>query len=404
MKTRYLVFGILFVAILGIGWWAKDYFAIGQEIPQAREFTDTVQNIAENVTGNTNNDLPSNQPVEITVEPFVENVFVPWDIAFTSPDRMLFTERNGRIRQVVNGELSAQPIHTFSDVKTGAEEGLMGMVLDPNYETNKHVYTAYAYQSGQNMFVKIVRFTDDGDSISNLTTIIDKIPAAQYHAGTRMVFGPDGKLYVTTGDATDRQIAQQMDSLGGKILRMNPDGSIPSDNPFPNSLIYSLGHRNPQGLDWHPNGQLLFSTEHGPSGFDGAAGGDEVNIIYAGKNYGWPVVSHDRSRPEFESPKIVYTPAVAPASGMFYTADTIPQFKNNFFFGALRGEGIYRVILNESDPTQIVRYEKMSEVNFGRIREVAQGPDGYIYFSSSNRDGRGNELQGDDKIYLIRPR
>jgi glucose/arabinose dehydrogenase len=246
-----------------------------------------------------------------------------------------------------------------------------------------------------------VRYTDGGSSLSDETIILDHIPAANNHDGNRLRFGPDGKLYVTTGDAQERSEAQKTNNLYGKILRINADGSIPSDNPFPNNPVWSYGHRNPQGIDFYPGSNILYSTEHGPSVFDGRGGGDEVNVIEKGKNYGWPEISHTETKAGMESPVLEFTPAIAPASGMFYRSGVIPEFKNNFFFGCLRGNGIMRVVVDQSDPRKVVSHQMMPEIDFGRIRDVAEGPDGAIYFSTSNRDGRGRVRTGDDKIYRL---
>ena len=235
--------------------------------------------------------------------------------------------------------------------------------------------------------------------------IIENIPSAQFHAGCRLRFGPDGKLYITTGDATDRNLAQQLNSVAGKILRLNDDGTIPSDNPFVGRSdarpeIFAYGSRNAQGIDFQPGTNLLFETEHGPSGFDGPGGGDEVNIIDRGKNYGWPVIHHRQTRAGMEAPLLEYTPACAPASGMFYRGSQLPQFKGNFFFGCLRGTRIIRVVL---DGRRVVSEENLLEGQYGRIRDIAEGPDGFIYFSTSNRDGRGKPASDDDRIMRLIP-
>jgi len=337
----------------------------------------------------------------IKVELVASGLFVPWSIVFTDEDRMLITERNGKLRIFRAGTLLEKPLKVFNDVASGGEEGLMGLALDPDYKNNKFIFVSYAYDKGDKLIVKVVRFKDNGDSLSGEKIIIDNLPAEKYHAGCRLRFGPDGKLYVTTGDAGERQSAQDVNSLYGKILRINSDGTIPSDNPFPKNPVWSIGHRNPQGIDWYAGKDILYSTEHGPSGFDGPGGGDEVNVIVKGGNYGWPVVSHKESKEGMISPVLEFTPAIAPASGMFYKSDSISQFKNNFFFGCLRGNGIMRVIIDENNPEKVISNELMNEVDFGRIRDIAEGPDGAIYFSTSNRDGRGSERSGDDKIYRI---
>lgn len=335
------------------------------------------------------------------VETFVSNLYVPWSIVFTSSDRMLVTERNGAVRVVEKGVVRKEPMISF-EVSTRSEEGLMGLTLDPAYGNNKFVYACYAYNSGNGIADRVVRMIDEGNSLRLEKTLLEGIPAAQFHAGCRVKFGPDGKLYITTGDATQKALAQDTNSLAGKILRINSDGSIPSDNPFPNSPIWSYGHRNPQGIDWHPVTKTMWETEHGPSGNDGPGGGDEVNIITKGANYGWPVVSHEKHGDGMIDPQIVYTPAIAPASGHFYTGDVFPQLKNNFLYGGLRGEGIYRAVVSE-DGTKVISHDKLSDIGVGRVRDIITGPDGYIYFSTSNRDGRGRINSGDDKIYRLVP-
>lgn len=392
---RSIVLGLVVIAVGGIGLFLASYFGVlnnGQS-----PFLNSVQ-----VTKS--DDLEGNSKAEVSwkVEEVVRNLEVPWSMVFTSPSRLLIAERPGRLRVVENGQLLSTPLHVFSEVSSTSEEGLMGLTLDPDYQTNKFLYVSYAYPVGEELVVKIVRFTDENTRLSQEKLILDKIPAARNHAGNRLRFGPDGKLYSTTGDATERRLAQDLSSLAGKILRMNPDGSVPTDNPFPDSLVFSYGHRNPQGLDWQPITNNLVAAEHGPSLFDGPAGGDEVNLIKSGQNYGWPIISHEKTRDGLQTPLQLYTPAEAPASGMFYRSGALlPQFQNNYFFGALKGEGLIRLIFDPQNPDRIQSQEKLFFQEYGRIREVTEGPDGAIYFSTSNRDGRGKMQAGDDKIFRI---
>lgn len=362
-----------------------------------------------NITGcGEKNSLPKEQQVQsktanYTIEPFVENLEVPWSIVFTSPTRILVNERPGRLRVIENGKLLEKPLREFPETSNNSEEGLMGLCLDPDYDVNKNIYLSYAYEKDGDLLVRVVRFKDNGTSLSEDKTIFDGIPAEKFHAGCRLRFGPDKKLYITTGDAGERQLAQDVNKLHGKILRINGDGTIPSDNPFPNSPVWSYGHRNPQGIDWYPGTSIMWETEHGPSGFDGPGGGDEVNVIERGKNYGWPIVSHTDNKEGLVSPVLVYTPAEAPASGMFYKSDKLPEFKNNFLFGCLKGNGIMKVVVDPNDHTKQASFEKIA-TTYGRIRDITEGPDGYIYFSTSNKDGRGSPKDGDDKIYRIIPK
>jgi aldose sugar dehydrogenase len=338
------------------------------------------------------------------VETFASGLTVPWSIVFVPDGRIFITERPGRVRVIENGKLRTEPLATIADVEPSGESGLMGLTLHPQFADNHLLYLAYAYR-GNGQRVRVVRMKETSSGLVDRKVIIDDIPAAANHAGCRLRFGPDGKLYITTGDATERELAQRLDSLAGKTLRVNDDGTVPQDNPFVGQAgarpeIWSYGHRNSQGLDWQPGANVMFQTEHGPSGFDGPGGGDEVNIVERGKNYGWPVIHHKETHAGMESPLLEYTPAVAPASGMFYRGAAFPEFRGNFFFGCLRGQCLIRVVL---DGRRVVSQERLLREDYGRIREVAEGPDGAIYFSTSNRDGRGRPASGDDRILRLVP-
>ena len=337
------------------------------------------------------------------IETVVGGLEVPWSIVWAPDGRMIFTERPGRVRVFEKGALRQKPLYVVPDVEQTGETGLMSVALHPQFASNQFVYLSYGY-GNRGSLVRVVRFRETAEGLVDRKVIIENIPAAQFHAGCRLRFGPDGKLYITTGDATNRNLAQKLDSLAGKTLRLNDDGSIPQDNPYvgqqnARTEIWSIGHRNAQGLDFQPGSNLMFQTEHGPSNFDGPPGGDEVNIVEKGKNYGWPTIHHTQTAPGLESPLLEYTPACAPASGAFYRGSAFPGFKGNFFFGCLRGEMLIRVAL---DGRKVLGQEGIVK-EYGRIRDVAEGPDGAIYFSTSNRDGRGKPANDDDRIIRLVP-
>ncbi|HLP84360.1 MAG TPA: PQQ-dependent sugar dehydrogenase [Phycisphaerales bacterium] len=353
-------------------------------------------------------DIPVIRPgKDFTIEAYVSGVEVPWSIVWTSASRMLFTERTGKVRVVEGDKLSESPLYTVPDlIGKGGENGLMGLAVHPNYAANRFVYISY----GTKEDVRVVRLKDIGEALVEPTPIVTGIPAGRNHVGCRLAFGPDGKLYIATGETFERELAQDMNSLGGKILRVNDDGTVPSDNPFVSKEntrgeIFSFGHRNPQGLAWTESG-LMLETEHGPSGeVRPARGDDEFNIVQRGADLGWPKVWGSKTEEGTIAPTMVFSPAIAPASAAYYNAERFPQWKGSLFFGALGGlrpngdPGVYRIALTGEKVTGI---ERMA-TGFGRIRCVAVGPDGAIYFSTSNKDGRAEPREGDDKIYRIVP-
>ncbi len=339
------------------------------------------------------------------IETVASGLEMPWGFVWLPNNDLLFSERPGRVRIIEKGKLRVEPVFTVPDVEPTGESGLMDITLHPDFGKNGFVYLAYSYnQEGKR--VKVVRYKYLDGKFTDPRTIVDDVPGAPNHSGMRCRFGPDGKLYVTTGDSTDWNLAQKLDSLAGKTLRLNDDGSVPNDNPFVGQKgarpeIWSYGHRNAQGLVWQPGTGLMFQTEHGPSSFEGkGSGGDEVNIVERGYNYGWPEIHHNEKRDGMVSPLLEYSPACAPGSAMFYTGSAFHAFKGNFFFGCLRGARIIRVTL---DGRKVIAQENLLEGVVGRIREMEQGPDGYIYFSTSNRDGRGSPAKDDDRIMRLVP-
>ncbi|OGO04232.1 MAG: hypothetical protein A2Y73_00585 [Chloroflexi bacterium RBG_13_56_8] len=307
------------------------------------------------------------------------------------------------MRVIENGQLVSQPLAELPVAAIG-EGGLLGLALDPDFARNGYLYVMYTYQRGLGLANRISRLTLQGEKVTDETVLVDAIPGGRNHDGGRPAFGPDGKLYATTGETGDRNLAQDVGSLAGKILRMNPDGSAPTDNPYPGSLVYSYGHRNPQGLAWQPSTGALFAAEHGPSGEMGLCCRDEVNRIRPGANYGWPIVTEAPGDPRFVDP-ILHSglDTWAPSGLAFYQGDALALWNGNLFFGALRGQHLHRLVLGGPDQSQVIEEEQLYQGEYGRIRDVVLGPDGYLYFTTSNRDGRGSPVAEDDRILRIVP-
>ena len=242
---------------------------------------------------------------------------------------------------------------------------------------------------------RVVRYRESGNRLAERILLLDNIAANVIHDGGRLRFSADGLLYITAGDAATEQLAQDVASLAGKILRVNPDGTTPRGNPFA-SPIYSYGHRNPQGIDWHPASGDLWESEHG------ATGNDEINVVDGGANYGWPTIEGSRTMPAMREPMTFYNPAVAPSGASFYRGQRFPQFANNLFVGTLRGTHLLRLRVDPAS-RRITGQERLLEGQFERIRDVISGPDGLLYFCTNNRDGRGNPVMGDDRIARLVP-
>ena len=339
---------------------------------------------------------PQRKPSQPRVEVVAEQLDVPWSLAFAPDGRLFFTERSGRVRVITKGRVEPEPLATLR-VTAVTEAGLMGLALDPEFSRNGYLYVMYTYRAGDQLRNRVSRLTERDGKATDEHILLDNLPAGNIHDGGRLKFGPDRKLYITLGDTGNSAFAQQRDTLAGKILRINPDGSIPPDNPFPGSPVYSLGHRNPQGLAWHPVTGVLFETEHGPTG------NDEVNIIEAGRNYGWPQVQARAGNPEFVDPILFFNPSVAPSGATFYQGDKLGDWTGNLFFAGLVGQQLHRIVLKAPDFREVESHESLNLGEYGRLRDVVEGPDGFLYFATNNRDGRGRPGPADDRILRIVP-
>ncbi len=311
---------------------------------------------------------------------------IPWSLDFLPDGSIIFTERPGRIRLVdAQGNLQEEPLLTMDNVAAVGEGGLLGIALHPDFEENGWVYLYYTYRENGNLLNRVSRFTMQDTTLSGEKTIIEGIPGASNHDGGRIKFGPDDFLYITTGDAGNAESAQDLDSLAGKILRLNDDGSVPDDNPFSGSPVWSYGHRNPEGLAWDGAGRL-WATEHGSSATD------ELNLIEPGSNYGWPVIRGDETREGMVSPVIQSGSTTWAPSGMAY-------FDGAVYFTGLRGQTLYRVNVQGDNQGQMMG--RFLEDEYGRLRTAVIGPDGFMYVLTSNRDGRGSPVQDDDRLLRI---
>ena len=318
---------------------------------------------------------------EMNIDVVVDGLNNPWEMVFAPNGDIYFSERDGRVWKIENfGE--AKVIQTFP--KSGSYEGgTLGLALDPNFEENKKIYIYQTNLELEFFQNKVFSFTVDGDELIDVQTVIDGIPGAPWHDGGRIAFGPDDKLYITTGDAVNPGWSQDLSSLAGKILRINSDGSIPDDNPFDSSAIFSYGHRNPQGIAWNDEGMLV-SSEHGPSGEMGY-GHDEINVIVKGENYGWPKVVGDSSDDSYVNP-IIHSgeQTWAPSGMVFYNSDKISSLEGKFLVGALRGQHL--MVLDIANDGSLISAEKMFEGDFGRIRTAQISPDGVLYLLTANGD------------------
>ena len=314
-----------------------------------------------------------------------ENLDRPRAIA-VSGDTVYVTEKGGTILVVQDGTILDEPLASLraADVFDG---GLLGIALDPKFDSNRYIYVFLTYEEDDTLWNKILRITESENRVADAATILDGIPGSAFSNGGFIKFGPDGKLYIGTGSVSDfSHEPQDIDSLAGKILRLNPDGSIPDDNPFENSPVYSYGHRNPQGMAWDKSGNM-YLAELGPEK------NDEINLVVPGANYGWPdsQCTGDKSRDAV----LCYDPGIEPGGIMYYSGDRL-NLESPFVMASLRATNLYQLDFEDG-----LQSQKSILSGAGRIRDVAEGADGSIYVITSNTDGKGFPNSKDDKLLRI---
>ncbi len=341
----------------------------------------------------------------LRVETLVSGLDTPWDLAWGPDGAIWVTERPGTISRVdvATGEVTRVG---HVEVVEVSESGLMGMAFHPDFASQPYVYVAHSYGSRRNIRNRLVRMRFDGAVLGPAEVLLDAIPGRGNHNGSRLAVGPDRLLYMTTGDAGRAQLAQNLASAAGKVLRFTLEGRAAPGNPF-GSLIYSYGHRNPQGIVFHPETGELYIAEHGPRD------NDEVNRIERGANYGWPAVhgfcDGDTSGEEafcsdndVVSPVTAWTPTVGVSGADFYDGDLIPGWKGSLLVTSLRGQTLFRVTLSADGGVATGR-ETLFRGEYGRLRDVLVGPGGEVYLATSNRDGRGRPASNDDRILKVLP-
>ena len=320
----------------------------------------------------------------------------PWSLAFLPDGAMLVTERPGRLRVIRDGALDPTPVSGVPEVAATGQGGLLDVALHPRFRDNRLVYLSYAGKGRGGAGTEVARGRLSEGRLEDLEILFAVRPKSRggRHFGSRLVFGAQGRLYVTAGERGDPDRAQDPGDAAGSVIRLTEDGAVPPDNPFVGRAgarpeIFSIGHRNPQGLARHPETGRIWEVEHGPRG------GDEVNVIEAGVNYGWPVITYGMSyagfpigegseKPGMAQPVTYWVPSISPSGMAFYTGAAFPAWRGNLFVGALSGELLLRL---ELDGERVVREERLLEELGERIRDVRQGPDGFLYLLTDAPDG-----------------
>jgi len=339
----------------------------------------------------------------IDTSTLISGINTPWEILWGPDNYIWFTERAGRVNRLDPETGENQLILTIPEVHEFGEAGLLGMALHPDFASEPYVYLVYNYLLGDLIRERLVRYSWDGTTLTQPEILIDNLPGNSYHNGSRLLFGPDEKLYMSTGDVGNLNSPQSMNSLMGKILRINPDGSVPVDNPTTGSYIYSLGHRNSQGMVFSPQGKL-YGSEHGPST------DDELNLLESGRNYGWPTVAGFCDLPaeidfcstnNVREPLAAWTPTLAVAGIDYYNHPDILEWQNSLLMTSLKAGKLVSLKLSP-DGLSVTEQADWFVNHYGRLRDICVSPDGRVFLAVSNRDGRGTPRPGDDRIMEIK--
>jgi glucose/arabinose dehydrogenase len=343
--------------------------------------------------------------VPVRAERVASGLEVPWGIAFLPGGDALVTERPGRIRLLRGGKLEATPVATL-EVRARGEGGLLGIAADPRFAENRRFYVYATVEKRGDAVNRVTRWvlSEDGRSARAEAVVLDDIPAARFHDGGRIRFGPDGMLYVATGDATRPDSAQGAGS-SGKILRIGTGGEVPADNPTRGSPVFVRGVRNVEAFDWL-DPRTLVVADHGPSGEMGRTGGDEVSLARAGDDLGWPDAWRCDAREGSTAPVLAFVDATPPGGGSVYRGDVVPEWKGSFLFGTLRSRHLHRVAIAPDGRVALHEVYLAGDppAGLGRVREVVQAPDGALWVTTSNCDGRGTCPPEKDVIARILPR
>lgn len=338
---------------------------------------------------------------QMTTRVVADNLFIPWEMVWAPDSTIWFTQKNGYICKVNPSTGKVDTIYHEPQVSIRSEGGMLGMVLHPDFTNTPHVFVAYNYSQG-GYKERVVRYTYDGSTLQNATTLLDDIAGANFHNGCRMVI-VNNQLYITTGDATNTSTSQNLNSINGKLLRINLDGSIPNDNPIPGSPVWSWGHRNAQGLTY-ANGRF-YSSEHGP------ANDDEVNIVEKGRNYGWPNVEGYCNTPSEMSfcndsnvvePIMAWTPTIAVSGIAYYNHPMFPSLQNSLIMATLKNRNLWVLKLN-STFDNITTTDTLTQVHGDRLRAVCVSPEGRLYISTSNSNASGTAAKVDKIIEIYDP-